>query len=137
MNLSANYKSAPGNLIIMQINRKLAYATLLSGYYTFIIVFSLGASYTDILISTLLITVLSYIWIIRSAVHIGEIIFDYKDLVLNIFIYSFISFSIAFSILAFSPSPIDLLGIVVMLSPIILWVVIWSDFYLRRIKGLI
>jgi hypothetical protein len=116
------------------VNRKMAYAAILSGYYTFVIVFSFGAEYTDILLSTLIITILSYAWVVKSVSSFGEMLFDYKDLVLNIFIYSFISFSIAFTTIVFSPYKMDMIGLAVLLSPVVIWAAIWSDFYLYKAK---
>jgi hypothetical protein len=119
----------------MLIGRKTIYAMILSGYYTFTIIFSLGANYTDVLISTLIITVMSYVWLLLSVARFGTMMFDYTDLIINIFIYSFISFSVAFSTIIFSPYAFDWIGIALLLSPVIIWVIIWTDFYFQRIKG--
>ena len=115
--------------------RMLAYALILIWYYTFITIYSIILGFLDILVSTVMVTVISYAWLLHSASKYGALFtLDYKDLCINIFVYSFISFYIAMTTLFFSGKP-DFIRFALLMSPMMVWVPIWTDFYLQRLKG--
>ena len=117
------------------VGRKVIYAALLFGFYTFLIVFSMRIGLLDLVIPVLAISVISYGWFLLSVFGQGPMILDYKDLLVQIFIYSFISFAIIFTSLLVSKEGIDFLRLSLLSSPVIVWIFVWTDFYFQRIKG--
>ena len=92
--------------------------------------------YTDVIMAAIAITIVTYLWLIRSIAKIGVFrTFEYKDLTLAIAVYSFISFYIAGMALFLSGKPVDFIHALLMVTPITVWTFIWTDFYLQKLKG--
>lgn len=119
----------------MAFDRKVIYAAILFGFYTFVIVFSMRINLLDLVVPVLAISVISYAWFLIAAFGSGMMIMDYKDLIVQVFIYSFISFAIIFVSLFLSKEGINLLRIGLLSSPVIVWIFVWTDFYFQRVKG--
>jgi hypothetical protein len=122
----------------MSIARKTTYAMILTGYYTFMIIYSIGIGFIDVLVPTIVITVISVVWLFYSVRHLSNIAWlDYKSVVLNIFVYSFVNFYIAFVSLAFYSGSfvVNFLRLILVVSPIPVWMLIWTDYYLRLLQG--
>ena len=119
----------------MVLGRKLGYAMILFGFYTFIIVFSLELKMFDVVVPVVFITVISYGWFLFAIMGMGPVLLDFQDLMIQVFIYSFISFSIVFSSLFLSQHGFDKLRLFLLSSPVVIWILIWIDFYFQRMKG--
>jgi hypothetical protein len=120
----------------MKWSRKLEYTIILAWYYTFIVVYSLQIGFLDILASTFMITLVSYLWMVYTTSRMGAYaVMSYRDLVTNVFVYAFVSFYIAGMTLIFSGIPVTPIRTMLLVSPITVWMVIWTDFYSLRIQG--
>jgi|SRR3989344_1751640 len=120
----------------MIINRKLAYGILLAYYYTFVMIYSWNLGYTDVIVSTIVITLVSYLWLVRIASKMGAYAqMNVRDLVINVFLYSFITFYIAGMALFLAGKGVDFWHAFLMITPITIWTGIWTDFYMQKLKG--
>jgi hypothetical protein len=118
------------------MKKKFEYLLILIWYYTFIIVYSLQIGFIDILASTFVITLVSYLWMVFTTSRMGAYaLMSYRDLVVNVFVYAFISFYIAGVTLIFSGIPVTPVRTMLLVSPITVWMIIWTDFYSLRIQG--
>jgi|GEM_PF-4788991 len=119
----------------MSSSRKVLYAAMLLSFYTFVTVFSLRINFLEIFVPVILINLLSYAWFLILAARHGPLLVDYKDLIMQIFIYCFISFFIVFSSLIFLEQEFRFLRILLLESPIVIWIIIWTDFYFYKTKA--
>jgi accessory gene regulator protein AgrB len=120
----------------MKLDRKFGYVLILIWYYTLITIYSIQLGFTDVLASVLITTVISYLWIIRAAYKMGAYeMMSYKDLVINVFIYTFASYYITMMTIFLSPQAFDALKIFLMIMPTCVWTFIWADFYVQKTRG--
>lgn len=108
---------------------------MLLSFYTFITVFSIRINFLDIFLPATVITILSYAWFLIMASRQGRLVIDYDDLVMQIFIYCFISFFVAFASLIFLGGDMSFVHILLLESPIVVWIVVWTDSYFHRSSG--
>ncbi len=120
---------------MLEYKRVLLYIPLLSGFYTFIIVYSLLLEFGIIILISVVTGLISYIWILISLSGDRPILMDYRDLFINIFTFYFITFYIIFITIAFSGLPFNAVTVVFSTSPILIWTLIWIDFYFQRVRA--
>jgi hypothetical protein len=119
----------------VKLRRELVYSVGLSGFYTFLVVFCLRLEFGVIILTSVIITLISYVWVIIAASKHGPAVVDYKDIFVNVFVFSFISFYIVFVAFIFSGTPFTPIRLIVASSPIFVWTVVWADVYFQRVKA--
>ena len=123
----------------MSLYRKGIYITIILGYYAFVITFSLKAGFNDLVLTSLIIGGISYLWFLIPASMKGDMMFDFLDLMVNIFIYTFINSFVIFIGFVLSlqyNQEFTGLKLLMALAQIFIGVGIWTDYYLDKTKGL-
>ena len=121
----------------MEIGRKAFYVIILSGNYTAMIFISMTSGYADIMLTMIGISVLAYgILLYSLRLYRPQIEVGFSDVMINIFVYSFVNFSIMFMTLLSATVQFTASIFGLMMLPVIIWSMIWLDLYLSRGKRL-
>ena len=117
----------------MEFRQKALYTILISGNYTAVIFISLGSKYFDILLTTVVLSMIGYGFLLYYIKKISpDPILNYSDVVVNVFIYTFISFSIAFMAVIFAEVEFTIYVFGLMLLPTFIWAFVWIDMLFKN-----
>ncbi len=86
------------------------------------------------LTASITITVLTFLWF-KFSVNWEELFSSSKDVFINIIVYTSILSVVASMSIIFSKDVMSLLNIILYLSPVMLWFVVWTDYYFQRMHG--
>jgi hypothetical protein len=103
-------------------------------FYLVFSVISVGSRNPNPLIASIVITVMTFFWF-RISVNWEKFFATYNDVILNIIIYTAILSVVAFMSAAFSRDALTFDIIVLYVLPVVMWVVIWSDYFFQKMKG--
>ncbi len=118
--------------------RKGAYAAIMIGYYTFVVFFSWRLGFKDLFTNAIVVSGVSYFSFLVIASRYSPLFMDLTDLLINVFIFSFINFLIiftAFWIAFFSKEPFTFLKLFIAMIGVVVGDAVFTDFYLHRKRG--
>jgi hypothetical protein len=123
---------APQYIIYMQRNFYYGLAVFL--FYIILSFISVEARNPNPLTASITITILTFFWF-KISVNWEKLFSTAKDVFINVIIYTTILSVVASMSITFSRDIISLPNVVLYLSPVVLWFMIWTDYFFQRMKG--
>jgi hypothetical protein len=105
--------------------------------FLFYVIFSVIAVKTgnpNPLTASMTITILTFFWF-KISVNWESLFSGPNDVFINVIIYTIILSVVASLSIFFSKDVMNLLNISLYLSPVILWFLIWTDYFFQKMKG--